>query len=63
MDYTEAIIWYTAWPVLIFIAYKFVMLNLRHHAKMERLEMLEERFGEQFPHTDALLKNRPKSQE
>jgi len=56
MDYTEAIIWYTAWPVLIFVAYKFVMLNLRHHAKMERLEMLEERFGEQCTHTDALLK-------
>ncbi len=63
MDYTEAIIWYTAWPVLIFIAYKFVMLNLHHHAKMERLEMLEERFGEQCTHTDALLETRPKSQE
>lgn len=62
MDYTEAIIWYAMWPVLIFVAYKFVLLNLRHHAKMERLEMLEEHFGEQSEHTDALLQEKPKSE-
>ncbi len=45
--YTEAMLWYAAWPILIFIAYKFVLLNLRHHAKMERLEELEERYREE----------------
>ncbi len=54
-QYTEAILWYAAWPVLIFVAYKFVMLNLRHHAKIERLELLEERFGDQCEKRDPLL--------
>ncbi len=56
MDYTEAILWYAAWPILIYVAYRFVLLNLHHHAKMERLEMLEERFGDQCYDTDPLLK-------
>ena len=40
--YMNALIWYGTWPVLIYLAYRFVLLNLRHHAKMERLEELEE---------------------
>ncbi len=56
MNYTEAILWYTAWPILIYIAYRFVLLNLRHHARMERYEMLEERFGESCEYTDPLTK-------
>jgi len=47
MEYTQALIWYAMWPVLIFLAYKFVLLNLRHHAKMERLEELEERYAQE----------------
>lgn len=56
MNYTDAILWYATWPLFIFIAYKFVMLNLHHHAKMERLESLEERFGDQCYSTDPILK-------
>jgi len=40
-DYTEALIWYTMWPVLVYTAYRFVLLNLKHHSKMEKLEALE----------------------
>lgn len=47
MEYTEALIWYGTWPVLIFLAYKFVLRNLRHYAKMERLEELEERYAQE----------------
>ncbi len=55
MDYTDAILWFISWPILIFIAYKFIIINLKHHAKMERLEMLEERFGDQCEHIDPIL--------
>jgi len=51
--YIDAIIWYASWPVLIYICYRFVLLNLKHHAKMERLEMLEERCGKEIPHQDC----------
>ncbi len=50
MDYTDAIFWYASWPVLIYVAYRFVLINMKHHAKMERLEMLEERFGKEVDH-------------
>ncbi len=56
MDFIEAIIWFCSWPMLIFVAYKFVMINLTHHAKMERLEMLEKRFGKECNFDDPLLK-------
>ncbi len=49
-QYTDAILWYAAWPAVIFIAYKFVWLNLRHHAKMERLEEFETRYGQEGLH-------------
>ena len=41
----EAIIWYSAWPVVIYLSLKFVMLNLKHFSKMERLEELEKKLG------------------
>ncbi len=50
MDYSDAIFWYASWPVLIYVAYRFVLLNMKHHAKMERLEMLEKRFGKEVEH-------------
>jgi len=53
MEYIDAILWYAAWPVLIYIAYRFVLLNMRHHAKMERLEILEERFGKEITHQEC----------
>ncbi|MEA2047339.1 MAG: hypothetical protein U9O64_02710 [Campylobacterota bacterium] len=30
LNYTSAILWYASWPVVIFISYKFVMLNIEH---------------------------------
>ncbi len=51
MQYTEAILWYAMWPVLIFVAYKFVMVNLRHFSKMERLEELEARYNSELEQT------------
>ena len=41
MEYLTETIWYLSWPVLIYISYKFVTLNLHHYKKMERLEELE----------------------
>jgi hypothetical protein len=53
MEYMDAMIWYGAWPVLVYVAYRFVLLNLRHHAKMERLELLEERCGKEVLHQEC----------
>jgi len=36
-NYTDAIIWFASWPILIWLSYKFVMLNLKHHSAMEKL--------------------------
>ena len=44
-EYTEALTWYAMWPILIYIAYRFVLLNLKHHSKMERLEELEAHYA------------------
>ena len=41
MEYLTESIWYLSWPVLIYLSYKFVTLNLHHYKKMERLEELE----------------------
>jgi len=30
VDYTSALLWYASWPVVIFISYKFVLLNIEH---------------------------------
>jgi len=41
MEYLAESIWYLSWPVLIYISYKFVALNLDHHKNMEKIEELE----------------------
>ncbi len=33
IDYTTAIIWYALWPVVIFLAYKFIRINVEHLEK------------------------------
>jgi len=53
MEYIDAIIWYASWPVLIYVAYRFVLINLRHHAKMERLELLEKHCGQEIKHQEC----------
>jgi hypothetical protein len=40
LDYTAALLWYASWPVVIFISYKFVILNIEHLE--ENLEIKEE---------------------
>lgn len=30
INYTSALLWYAAWPVAIFISYKFVRINIEH---------------------------------
>ncbi len=30
VDYTSAILWYASWPVVLFICYKFVRINIEH---------------------------------
>jgi hypothetical protein len=56
MNYTDAILWYASWPILIYLSYKFVLINLKHHAKMEKLEMYEEKFAKECEFEDKLLK-------
>lgn len=55
MEHLSGMIWYATWPVIIYMSYKFVELNLRHFAKMERLEELETMF-EKSKETDIPLK-------
>jgi len=30
MDYTGSLIWLASWPMLIYVSYKFVMINIRN---------------------------------
>lgn len=41
VDYTSALLWYASWPVVIFISYKFVLLNIEHLE--ENLETKDEK--------------------
>ncbi len=47
MNYTDGILWYLSWPLIIWFSYKFIILNLHHHAKMERLEELEKKYAKE----------------
>ncbi len=54
MQYIDAILWYASWPVIIWIAYRFMLLNCSHHQKMERLEELEELYIKEHGSLDTL---------
>jgi len=43
MNYTNAIIWFISWPIIIWLAYKFVSLNVTHFENMEKLEELDKK--------------------
>jgi len=43
INYTYALLWYASWPVVIYISYKFVVLNIEH---LE--DNLEPRLEEKF---------------
>lgn len=45
MEYLAEIIWFSFWPVIIYIAVKFVQHNIRHFNKLERLQKYEEKYG------------------
>jgi len=38
MEYLSELVWYASWPVVVFIALKFVQLNVKHLENMEKLE-------------------------
>ncbi len=44
MEHLSGMIWYATWPIIIYLSLKFIQLNLRHFAKMERLEEYEAMF-------------------
>jgi len=46
MEMLSEIVWYASWPLIIYMSFKFVELNLKHYEKMERLEELEALYAE-----------------
>lgn len=42
VEYTASLIWLAAWPVIIFLGYKFTALNVRQIERMEALEASKE---------------------
>ncbi len=30
VDYTSALLWYALWPIVIYVSYRFVRLNIWH---------------------------------
>lgn len=38
IDYTESLIWLAAWPLIIYLGYKFAAFNMAHFTRIERLE-------------------------
>lgn len=30
INYINALLWYSSWPIVIFICYKFIILNIEH---------------------------------
>lgn len=42
-SYIAEIIWFALWPLVIYMSYKFVSLNIKHFQKLERLEELEKK--------------------
>jgi len=44
-SYTASIVWLMVWPFVIWLGYRFVRLNMKHFAKLERLEELEAKCG------------------
>jgi len=42
MEYLSEIIWYASWPITIFVALKFVQLNVTHLENIVKLETMSE---------------------
>jgi hypothetical protein len=38
VDYTSSLIWFSVWPVVIYLGYKFTAFNLEHFSKLEECE-------------------------
>jgi hypothetical protein len=38
-EYTASLIWFSAWPVLIYLSYRFVKLNVTHFKRLESLDL------------------------
>jgi len=42
INYTYGLLWYASWPFVIYISYKFVLLNIEHlEENLERKEQKE----------------------
>ena len=41
VDYTASLIWLAAWPLIIFLGYRFAAFNLEHFGRLERLQECE----------------------
>jgi hypothetical protein len=41
MEYLSEFVWYASWPVVVYVALKFVQLNVQNLENMEKLEKLE----------------------
>jgi hypothetical protein len=48
MEFLAEMIWYSIWPITVFVSLKFVQLNVHHFKKMERLEELEKVCGKKI---------------
>lgn len=40
-EYTASLLWLSAWPVLIYISYRFVKLNVTHFKRLESLDFTQ----------------------
>jgi hypothetical protein len=41
VDYTVSLIWLAAWPLIIFLGYRFTAFNIKHFTRMERFAQTE----------------------
>lgn len=43
MEYIREILFILSWPLLIYICYKFIILNINHFEKMEKLSQKDKK--------------------
>lgn len=37
-EYTASLLWFSTWPAVIYLGYRFVRLNVTHFQKLESIE-------------------------
>lgn len=43
MQYLKEILFILSWPLVIYISYKFIVLNIKHFEKMEKYQDKEDK--------------------